>query len=490
MDGVFLYILGVLIIVVGVAVSIGLHEVGHLVPAKAFGVRVTQYMIGFGPTVFSRRKGETEYGVKAIPLGGYISMIGMFPPQSSRAGTSSTGIAQLVGPDSRRPAGATPATDPADPAGTATTTAPTPAGDDAEDRAGRGFFDLLVQDARRASADSVGDEEHRAFYRLSVPKRMVIMLGGPAMNFLLAIVLFAVVLCGFGVTTPTTTVGQVNACIVPAGSTASTDAATCPAGAPAAPGAAAGLQPGDTVVSIDGTDISAWDQVTGIVRVSAGRELDVVVERDGARQTLAITPVLTEQAVIGSRGAPEVDEQGRPVTREVGLIGFTPTQAVQRQPLSAAFTTTGENMAAVGNLILNLPQRLVDVGRAAFGGGERDPNGPMSVVGVGRVAGEIASLDETPVASRASAMIGLVASLNVALGMINLLPLLPLDGGHVLGAVVEGVRRFLAKLLGRRDPGPVDVAKLMPLTFVVVILFGAMSALLIFADLVNPVRLT
>ncbi|MBF4625311.1 RIP metalloprotease [Clavibacter sp. VKM Ac-2872] len=473
MDGVFLYILGVLIIVVGVAVSIGLHEVGHLVPAKLFGVRVTQYMIGFGPTIFSRRRGETEYGVKAIPLGGYISMIGMFPPQSSRAGTSSTGIAQLVGPDSRRGADAA-----------------SPAAPDGDDRAGRGFFDLLVQDARQASAESVGDEEDRAFYKLPVPKRMVIMLGGPAMNFLLAIVLFAIVLCGFGVTTPTTTVGQVNACIVPAGSTASADAATCPAGAPEAPGAAAGLQPGDTIVSIDGTPVTAWDQVTSTVQVSAGKELDVVVERGGARQTLAITPVLTEQAVIGQRGAPEVDEQGNPVTREVGLIGFSPTQAVQQQPLSAAFTTTGENMAAVGNLILNLPQRLVDVGRAAFGGGERDPNGPMSVVGVGRVAGEIASLDETPVASRASAMIGLVASLNVALGMINLLPLLPLDGGHVLGAIVEGVRRFFAKIRGRRDPGPVDVAKLMPLTFVVVIVFGAMSALLIFADLVNPVRLT
>jgi membrane-associated protease RseP (regulator of RpoE activity) len=475
MDGVFLYILGVLIIVVGVAVSIGLHEVGHLVPAKAFGVRVTQYMIGFGPTILSRRRGETEYGVKAIPLGGYISMIGMFPPQSSRAGTSSTGIAQLVGPDTRR--GAAP-------------DAGSPPAPDADDRAGRGFFDLLVQDARQASAESIGDEEDRAFYKLPVLKRMVIMLGGPAMNFVLAIVLFAVVLCGFGVTMPTTTVGQVNACIVPAGSSASADPATCPAGAPAAPGAAAGLMPGDTIVSIDGTPVTAWDQVTSTVRASAGRELDVVVDRDGAQQTLAITPVLSEQQVTGSRGAPEVDEQGRPVTREVGLIGFTPTQAVQRQPLSAAFTTTGENMAAVGNLILNLPQRLVDVGRAAFGGGERDPNGPMSVVGVGRVAGEIASLDETPVASRASAMIGLVASLNVALGMINLLPLLPLDGGHVLGAIVEGVRRSVAKAFGRRDPGPVDVAKLMPVTFVVVILFGAMSALLIFADLVNPVRLT
>ncbi len=292
MDGVFLYILGVLIIVVGVAVSIGLHEVGHLVPAKLFGVRVTQYMIGFGPTIFSRRKGETEYGVKAIPLGGYISMIGMFPPQSSRAGTSSTGIAQLVGPDTRRADAGSP-------------TAP-----DADDRAGRGFIDLLVQDARQASAESVGDEEDRAFYKLSVPKRMVIMLGGPAMNFLLAILLFAVVLCGFGVTTPTTTVGQVNACIVPAGSTASADAATCPDGAPEAAGAAAGLKPGDTIVSIDGSPVTAWDQVTSTVQASAGKQLDVVVERGGARQTLAITPVLTQQAVPGSRGAPRSTSRG------------------------------------------------------------------------------------------------------------------------------------------------------------------------------------
>lgn len=90
-----LYVAGVVIIAVGIALSIALHEIGHLVPAKRFGVRVPQYMVGFGPTIWSRHKGETEYGVKAIPLGGYIRMIGMFPPKSGDAPgtirTSSTG---------------------------------------------------------------------------------------------------------------------------------------------------------------------------------------------------------------------------------------------------------------------------------------------------------------------------------------------------------------------------------------------------------------
>lgn len=98
--GVALFVLGVLIIGLGLAVSIALHEIGHLVPAKAFGVRVTQYMIGFGPTMWSRTRGETEYGVKAIPLGGYIRMIGMYPPHRGDApGTvreDSTGFIQQM----------------------------------------------------------------------------------------------------------------------------------------------------------------------------------------------------------------------------------------------------------------------------------------------------------------------------------------------------------------------------------------------------------
>ena len=160
-----------------------------------------------------------------------------------------------------------------------------------------------------------------------------------------------------------------------------------------------------------------------------------------------------------------------------------------QQPVTEVLPAVGENVAGVAGIILNLPQRIVDVANAAFGPEERDPNGPISVVGVGRVAGEIASLDEIPLASKAAGLIGILASLNIALFVFNLIPLLPLDGGHIAGALWEGIRRAFAKLFRRPDPGPVDLAKLMPLTLAVVVVLGGMSALLIYADIVKPVQL-
>jgi membrane-associated protease RseP (regulator of RpoE activity) len=437
-ETVLLYILGVLIVVVGLVVSVGLHELGHLIPAKKFGVRVSQYMIGFGPTLFSRKRGETEYGFKAIPLGGYIAMAGMYPPQ--------------------KPGGK---------------------GRDAS----TGFFETLVQEAGQEPATRTEDE--RVFYKLATWKRVIIMLGGPVMNLLIGIVLYGVVLCGFGIAQLTTTLGSVSECVLPATS----DRQECAASDERAPGAAAGLLPGDRIISINGTGIDTWGQATAMIRESAGEQLSLVLEREGTRRTIEATPLLTERYVYDDAGTVVEDASGAPVTEEVGLLGISPAYETVQQPVTAVLPAVGDNIVKVGTLILNLPQRLVDVANAAFGAEERDPNGPISVVGVGRLAGEISSLDTIPVAERASALVGLLASLNIALFVFNLIPLMPLDGGHVAGALFESARRRVAKLFKRPDPGPVDIAKLIPLTFGVVIVLGGMSLLLIYADIVKPISI-
>ncbi|MFI7587700.1 M50 family metallopeptidase [Spongisporangium articulatum] len=434
------YLVGVLVFVVGIALSIALHEIGHLAPAKRFGVKCTQYMIGFGPTLWSTRRGETEYGVKAIPLGGYVRMVGMFPPQPGKRARADT----------------------------------------------TGRFGLLIEQARHDSAQEIGDElPERLFYTKPVWQKLVVMLGGPTMNLVIAVVLLTVWLCGIGLTAQTTTLKSVSQCILPVSAPAD---ATCGADSRPAPAAQAGLKPGDTITSINGVRTTSWSQMQKAIRSGAGQPLTLGIERAGQALTIRATPQLDARNQLDADGNPVLDADGNPVLTKVGFLGVTPASTYQRQSVTDVPGVVWDGLTATAGVVLQIPSKMVGVVQS-IGGGERDPNGPISVVGVGRLAGEVTSSSDTTTTDMVVQLLSLLVSLNMALFVFNLIPLLPLDGGHVAGALWEGVRRRWAQARGAADPGPVDVARALPLAYGVACVLLGFSAVLIFADVVNPVRL-
>ncbi len=428
-----MYTFGVVVFVLGVAISIGLHEAGHMYPAKKFGVKVTQYFVGFGNTIWSFKRGETEYGIKAIPLGGYVKLVGMLPPGKGQ------------NPDEIRDTNT-------------------------------GMFTQLIADARDAEYEHVLPEDRdRLFYRKAWWKKLIVMSGGPMVNVFLAIMLFAIVFMGFGIQTPTTTVQTISDCAI-------SDAEagrTCTPADPIAPAKAIGLEEGDRIVGFNGTKIEGWDQLTSLIRANGARSADISFVRGGVTLTKSVTTSVIPRAAVNNPDQ----------TVDVGFLGVGPTQVNQRQGPGFVGEQMWEMTKGTTSVIVHLPQRMVAVAKAAFGA-PREADGPISVVGASRVAGEMVTVDHPTWAQRAQRVLSLLAAVNLFLALFNFIPLLPLDGGHIAGALWEAVRRGWAKVRNRPDPGYVDVAKMLPVAYVVGSLLIVMSVILIYADIVNPVKLT
>lgn len=433
---VLLYLAGVLLFTIGVALSIGLHELGHLIPGKLYDVKVTQYFIGFGRTLWSRRRGETEYGVKAIPFGGYVKLVGMLPPA----------------PD-------------AEP-GTARSS-------------NTGWLSQLVSDARSAEYDQVEPEDHgRLFYEKPWWKRVVIMGAGVTINIVLAFLIFAGVFMGYGVQAPTTTVASVSQCVKVVRGAA--DPGACTPQDPVAPAHKAGLRPGDRLISFNGTPLDSYAEVQRLVRANEAGAATLVVERNGHRLTL--------HADTTVRALPALNDPSKSV--RAGFLGITPTISLQRQGLGYVVSTMADGTWQTLKTIGHLPPKLYHVVRAALGLEQRDVNSPMSIVGAGRIAGDVASNQSITVGSRLATLGLLLGSLNLFLGLVNLVPLPPFDGGGIATTLYEAARRGVARLRGRPDPGAVDGAKLLPLTYAMALILIAMSLVLVWADIVAPVRLS
>jgi len=389
------FLLGVAIFVVALLISVMLHEAGHFTTAKLFGMKATQFFVGFGQTLWSRQKGETEYGIKAIPAGGFVKIVGMTELED---------------------------VDPAD--------------------------------------------EPRSFRRKPGWQRIIVLGAGSFMHFVLALVLLVIVAAGVGLeaASSTTSVGAVEAC-VPANVNSG-----CTVKDPASPAKKAGIKAGDKIVSIGGIRVTNWTQMGKAIRAQAtGAPVAVVVERHGHDVTLH--PSLSTLAGKGT------------------YLGVSPQVVFQRSgPLSAASYAGHEfwtMLSGSASVAASLPKAIPDLfkkNRANTPGGQ-----VTSVVGAGDVTGQVleANIGWQP---KADLVLLIIASLNIFVGAFNLLPLLPMDGGHLAVVIYERARAWFARLRGRPDPGPVDFRRLIPVSVGVFALLVGVGLLLIMADIVNPVH--
>jgi membrane-associated protease RseP (regulator of RpoE activity) len=386
-------LLGVVAFIVALLLSVVLHEAGHLLTAKRFGMKASQFFAGFGTTLWSRQRGETEYGIKAIPLGGFVKIVGYTPLEK---------------------------VDPAD--------------------------------------------EPRAFYRQPALRRATVIGAGVVMNLLLAFLLLVALAGVIGLPSggaATTVVRRVSPCV--------SAAETCTTRDPVSPSKQAGLRARDRIVSFAGRPVRDWDQLSAAIRdTRPGSPVTVVVERDGRRLSLPTTV-----ADLGGRGYFGVEPVAR--TRRLGPLAS----------VRFAGRFMGDMTVSIAGVVVDIPHaipKLFGHDRASTPGGQAG-----SIVGGAEASGQVFSSSDTW-RDKITSFLLLIASLNLFVGLLNLVPLLPLDGGHLAVVCYERIKAMVFRLCGRPEPGPVDMTKLMPLTYVAVTLLVGLGVLLILADVFNPIK--
>ena len=389
--------LGVIAFIVALLFSIMVHEAGHYLTAKKFHMKVTEFFLGFGRRIWSVTRGETEFGIKAIPAGGYCRIVGM----STR--------------------------------------------------------EVLSE-----------EDQPRAFVRASAPKRLIVLGAGSFNHFVLGFLLIFALFVGVGTTTVTPVIAEVVPCL--------TTAATCAAADPASPAFAAGMKACDRIVSINGISVDQWSTSVKTIRSSAGKAITVKVLRGS--ETLEFT--LTPQGTVRDG-------------KTIGVIGLinklgTETQNPYRAAIHAGTLSKDLFTSSVTSLI-SLPSKIPALIGQTFGGKPRDATSLVGVVGVARVSAQTASDKNLSVRERLATFLLIIASLNIFVGIFNLLPILPLDGGHMALAVADGIRFRRARRKGLPQPNPIDVERLTPITIVVFVVLAALSLLLLGADIFNPIHL-
>jgi membrane-associated protease RseP (regulator of RpoE activity) len=412
-------VLGIVLFALVIFVSVCLHEAGHMVTAKSFGMKVTRYFAGFGPTLWSFKKGETEYGIKAIPLGGFVKIVGMTPQDD----------------------------------------------------------------------DVAPEDEPRAMWRFPVWKRTIVMAAGSFTHFIIGFVLLWIAFAFVGMPNPAAAkianssnapaYVAVEGC-VPVSATAT----ACSAGDPKSPAALAGLKNGDKIVSVNGQAVANYEALVKTIRAtSPGATVSITYLRDGNEMT---APSVT---LVSAKRTPLNNAKAAPVPTSTLGVAFTLPPGVKTNvtygPISGvshAGTFYGSMFGEIGHSLSALPGKVPGL-VSALSGKPRDPNGPISVVGASELGGQSLKLHLW------NFFLVLAASLNIFVGAFNLLPLLPLDGGHIAIAWYEKVRSWFAKKRRQPEPARVNYYKLMPLTYVVILIFGSFSVLTILADIVNPINI-